>query len=228
MLMIEDYNRYKDKHGLVQDNNQGLTVGNGLRTTSEAAIAIYRRGMYDADLKDAIESCEMFPGVLGRCPYNNLGQESIDDYAAVITAAKYVESNIVQRMLAHGENNFYNYNNVNQGKFTFKSWLGRFPQLIAHMKIAIGVEPSLLQKLFWVGSILIASRNKPTAQDEWVLSWLLVFNARDETGIIGWARKIWIKSFKKKVPDGIGGVLRNYLQDKNHPNIRYLIGEFGE
>jgi len=236
--IIKDYLPYKDQYGLVQNNNWGpdnksaIGTGNGMRFTAEAVIAHYRASVYDSVVlgrfKRAIELLEREPGLLNRQPRYIVDQDSHDNYIAAISIANIVGSNLAHRIYDYGKKHWFNYNNVNPGKFTFRSWLGRKLEFRAHLKMAIGKEPNIIEKLYWCIVIFIAAGSKFDDRDEWVLSWFLIFTARYQHGIMGIVRRYWIKKFKHKVPGGIGKVLSRYYADKGHPSIKWLQGEYGE
>lgn len=127
----------------------------------------------------------------------------------------------VLRVLNFGRGIRYVYNNSNPGKFTLSAWLGRQPGLIAHLKIAAGIKPTILERLVWCVSLL--GIPDKTHHDSWILSWCRVRSWRKrglpEKLAVWW----WSRNFKK-VWGNPGDLLADYFKNPSHPNAVYLKG----
>jgi hypothetical protein len=120
----------------------------------------------------------------------------------------------------------YVYNNINPEEFALSSWLGRFPQLIAHAQFIAGEKVPLWRKLWWAGAVIQSSFSKE--QDNKVLGWYLVLVGKDQSGICKAASSFWSYMMKKHYPEGIGQVLGDYFGNHNHPSAYWLRHEFGD
>ena len=185
--------KYTDPYGFIQPD--GKPSGNGLRYTSEYYLTLKRLNLLTEEdqfeFKRLIASCEVRPGLLERHPVAWKGsQQGPDDYIAVAHASKEIAPQIARRILSYGLTTGWVYNNVNPGKFTFKAWLGRQPQFVCHLFWCGGLEPGLIEKLWWSVTIIHASFKPKSDQDGWLLSWHLV-NAAPDKGLIGVVKKWW-------------------------------------
>lgn len=118
------------------------------------------------------------------------------------------------------------YNNLNPEKFALSSWLGRFPQLIAHAQFAAGEPVPLWRQLWWAGAVIQSSFSKE--QDHKVLGWHLIMVARKKSVLCSVVAMFWSHMFRKHYPEGIGQVIGNYFGDQNHPAAYWLRFEYGE
>lgn len=113
-------------------------------------------------------------------------------------------------------------------KFTLKGWIGRQQQIVAHAQIIAGERVPAWRMAWWIATILIACKAQRHEQDSWVLTWYLVKAARNyKNFVVQWARKKWIAKFKQVWPEGLGQVIADNM-GPNHPNGKWLRGEFGE
>jgi len=232
--ILLEFKNYMDSYGLVHPEPNTISH-NGIRFTVEYAAACARLGLLSTDVKNqiflSIQACEKLPGLYQRHPIEHQrSQEGPDDYVAIGLLAKLLGASfIAERLINYGKQNGFVFNNIHPGKFTLSSWLGRQPQLIAHWYFAAGKKAPLFHRMVWVATILMASRAKREDQDAWILSWMLVKASVDSSSFtVNVARRAWIKSFKKAWPGGVGEVLGDYFNNKDHPSAKYLIGEFGD
>jgi len=231
--VLLSYREYRDSYGLVHPSPNTISH-NGIRFTSEALVALKNQGELDSDTKNsfylAIRACEIEPGLFRRHPTSHLlEQEGPDDYYALGLIAYILDAQfIAQRVVNYGTRNKWNFNNVNPGKLTPSSFLGRQQQLVAHLYFASGLKPPLISKIWWLFVVCAALFNKKENQDGWILTWMLVKVSADvKCRLVQRARKSWIKKFKKVWPYGVGSVLGSYFNNPNHPSAKFLVGEYG-
>jgi len=117
------------------------------------------------------------------------------------------------------------YNNINPQKFHISSYLGRFPQLIAHAMFAAGEPVPIWRQIWWSGSIIYSAFSKST--DAKALAWQLVLVGRNKSILCDLVSCFWSYMLKKHYPNGIGGVLKKYWS-RNHPSNYWLRFEYGE
>lgn len=197
------------------------------------------------------------PGLLMRTPDNGFGYQSVDDTVGALTAGYFIGNGFPMRWLNHGRRgclgidesdpnfekvklsrkiywalcllNFsarvpYVFNNRNPGKFAVASWLGRQQQVVAHAQFAAGENVPLWRQIWWCISIF--SSAYATHPDGWVLACHLVKVARGKSWLCDKVGNFWRRKFRQKYREGLGEVLFEYWGD--HPNTRYLHGEFGQ
>lgn len=73
----------------------------------------------------------------------------------------------------------YNYNNVDPGKFTLATWLGKAPAIITHLKLGAGDQPTRSELAIWSAALLYSGESglsdpPHSNQDKWLQSWLMV------------------------------------------------------
>lgn len=125
----------------------------------------------------------------------------------------------VLMVLSLGRGIRYVYNNSHPGKFTLSAWLGRQPALIAHLKIAAGVTPTLLERLFWCAGFWIAPKKEN--HDGWILSWCRARSWRKRGLLEKFSVWLWMRKFRKAWGNP-GDLLAAYFANPNHPNAVYL------
>ena len=233
MNIIEDFTKVRDKYGLTSPYPTGAVSGNGIRYTTEY---IYVLKKYNQDKEEirraftAVMSCEREPGMFGRTPgYSS--QQGPDDYVALGHLSAMLAPKLARDILAYGRawknRKFYvlpyYYDNATAGS----KWSGLFilqQQLIAHLQWAAGETPPLWRRVWWCGSVLVSSFSK--GHDTKMLSWHLCKVAQNK----GWMEKLVTKFFRKKLkdhyPQGAGGVMADYLRQKNHPLAVYLRDDY--
>ena len=119
----------------------------------------------------------------------------------------------------------YNYNNASPGVFTRKSlsssWMGRFPSLITHLKIAAGERPESDELAVWAAALIFSAKQeqlrikKQDKMGSWLLSWLQVLTyqtSRYHTFAADNAVDAWWKELHSQFPEGgIKQVMKEYL-----------------
>ena len=221
--ILDDYTPYTDEYGLIQNNAIGLLTGNGIRYTAEFVLALHIHHALEPIEKTRIalvlDACFRLPGLLNRVPNANTWQEGPDDYVAMATAGVFLNTNFAGLILNYGRNNGFVFNNINPGKFTFSSWLGRQRGLVTHWEFCAGESPGVIGQLFWGGGILLTLISP--SQDGFVLSWFQLIVAKDKNWMTKLIYRLWKWRLLKKYPNGIGGVLREYY-GAMHPSSKWL------
>ena len=193
------YEKYLDANGLM--SGDGSITGNGLRYTSEYLIGLEKNRIYD--LSDAyqffpvIDSCMLKTGLFSRTPSKQSAQQGPDDYIALIHLGVALKQKYAIWIYEYGAKNNFIYLNDSANVKTLKSaFLGRFPQFLAHLKFAVGKEPTLLERLVWCYNVAFSAKGND--QDSWVLSWHL-----KEVYKLGkfkhWLEDLAVKHFEKRL-----------------------------
>jgi len=81
--ILKEYDQYTDSWGLIQDNNQQDTSGNGIRYTTEALIVFKKYDLLDNTQRQrfitALDRCEIQTSLLMKTPFNSFGYQANDD-----------------------------------------------------------------------------------------------------------------------------------------------------
>lgn len=185
MNIREDwYAAYADKFGLVSNNTNGDSTGNGLLYTAEYIIGLYKTGITDGDraaLSAVYNSCQKDPGLMNRTPDEQFGINSIDDYTGCAAASMILDGgDLARRIIEYGRTNKafgvlpYHYNNVEMSKFNVRALLLRFPAMLCAIKWSGGIEPNWLEKIAYCVSMVLPK----SSQDDFSLSYIMAFVGR--------------------------------------------------
>lgn len=192
MGLKEDILEYMDADGLVAPwkvpSGSRNGSGNGLLYTSLYYILLANKGLVGTPERlafmDTVLPCQSSQdGVYNRGPVHP-DQEGPDDYIALVAASSILGlKSICWGILTHGIEKpfqlgplklYFNYCNITKENVLHRSsWLGRMPQLVAHMKFACGVRVPLWQKLVWCYSVVSGVYAKEDNFDAKILSYLL-------------------------------------------------------
>lgn len=252
MGLREEIKPYLDADGLVAYQptypGQVNASGNGLLLTSLYYLCLVLRNeatihLDRADFHALLKRCSVEPGLLSRGPHHP-DQQAMDDYLGVATACRaLVLPGTTARILSYGRNCpvklwgplrlFYHYNNVApgqlhhpDGRINWNAWLGRMPQLVAHLQLAAGERPWPLRRLWWALVIAYSAFARKSDHDAWLMSWLLIWVYQDRRNWGGWslvgdaACWYWRKRFAYTWPEGMTGVLAQAL-GHGHPIVTY-------
>jgi len=230
---------YFDKYGLLS-HYKDAPCGNGLLYSAEWLVC--RNKSFDLSLcevarwKQIYESCEKLPGLMMRHP-EHPDQQGPDDYFGCGTASQILYApgwdSLAGRILKYGQSQkllcipLYNYNNVNPGQLTFNSWLGRFPALIAHLYMSIGVDPGFMLSQAWIVGIEDSSKAKRGEQDRFAIGWHMfqvLYNSRfwNECLNMRDAAMKWHHAFFRVYPYGMSELREEYFKDLNNPLVKEL------
>jgi len=255
MGIEEDYKTFHNEYGLCSDrseNGKGAVTGNDLFWTGfEMSVKRDNLSFLDmfAEGKRALrvlKKYEFLPGLWRRAPSKVDDMQTHDDYYGIGMISSVLDFTIARRWLDFGymsKHTFlgfitlrYVLNNVNPGKWHKKAWMGRFPHLIAHMKLAntgdIDVIPNKLECSAWTVSMVLSlisiklakpGKNIEASTHAWARYWVA-----EKSGIsyYEYCAVIWHKVFLRIKPEGIGGVLASWGPHwKVHPHAKYLKGK---
>ncbi len=136
-LWVELQNGYFDQYGLVTPSqNSPYSSDNGLLYSSQAYILLKRHGEMKPEIeswfKRVVKSCEIEPGLFQRLPlkHGKTRQQGPDDYIGLCAASQ----EIAERVWTYGKKHGFSYNNVEPGKWTLRSFIGRQPPFLAHVR----------------------------------------------------------------------------------------------
>lgn len=231
---------YLDADGLVAPRKtkpgEVNVSGNGLMYLAEHVLdlrVIDPQAHSGESFRRVVKSCwkDGIVGLLNRSPTHR-DQEGPDDLIAVAAADSWVAYCI----LDYGKNEparigpmklRYFYNNVRPGtcyhrdgkRLNWSAWLGRQPQVVAHLHWCAGKRPPLWMRVWWCLVIGFTGILEPRSEDAWRLSRILVWSASLRGG---WmervAIRIWARRLLKHWPGGMPEVKRSYFSFE-HPLV---------
>ncbi len=113
----------------------------------------------------------------------------------------------------------YNYNNVDPGKFTLATWLGKAPAIITHLKLGAGDQPTRSELAIWSAALLYSGESglsdpSHSNQDKWLQSWLMVLTyemSHYHSGDADTAVDKWWNLLYQRYPGGIQQTMTEYL-----------------
>lgn len=224
---------YTDANGLVCNRKCLHTdvnpSGNGVCYTSELVVALERLGQIaPIDVEyywTTIKGCWKEPGLLSRGPCQP-DQEGPDDYYGLAAgAAATAQPWLAEAVISYGWAHDWCFDNVTPGRWSWKNFLGRQPQLVCALYAAAGRSPIWLYPLrFYTAAVIATScmfANKSDA-DSRRLSWLLIQTMTPVSALCRLAAKLWQHRLMQDYPgQGMRSVAALYYE-KEHPYIRYL------
>lgn len=230
MSIREDFKEYADSDGMLTPNFHPPvnSTGNGLLYTAEEMITLHELKLLTLEDQRAwdeiVKSCLVDGGMLKRNKYKNNEQNSHDDYTGVLTACYLLDSDFFTRNIyQYGKEHWWNFNNVNPGKFTGASWLGRFPALIAHMYWCAGKTPNLFLRLYTALATIVSSSSDRKNHDNWMLTYLRILVNNDKCWINRLANKVFMKKLFQHYPDGFRQIFKEYCVNPQHPLAKHFV-----
>jgi len=210
-MEIEEWLPYIDEYGLLQDKIGGST-GNGIMYSVYLALLSEEIEIPAVveHLKEALEGCWVPNGGMNRAPegyYTTYAGalNQADDYIGLGLLDVILGTTYSKRVLSVSRLNWGIVNNVEPGKFLWKAFIFRMPQVRAHLKLAAGETLNPLDALLWSLSCLW-SLFKLHHRDSRVKAWIMVETARrtaPQHPLINLVCDIWSWRFGERF-DGVG------------------------
>lgn len=245
--VITAFAPWQDKWGMVTGSQPPGTSGNGLLFTAEYAAGMTSLQMNNSSgytvpwaehvrLLHLYNSCEIQPGLYQRSPDNPRDQESFDDYYGIATYSRLYDQARIERVKAWAKRESWlglihkNYwNNIVPDTWTFSSWLGRNPALMAVFSLSgIPTALSFWERLSLCVALLSSLLYPATNTTSWALGWHLTLATQKQKGIVQLARKMWQMRFAQLFPGGLGELRANYYGNQNHPIKRLMWQNYGD
>jgi hypothetical protein len=220
----KDAENYIDPYGLITPN--GGPSGNGLLYTSEWLVALKLKDeISEQDIHKfgkAIRSCRVagYPALYNRNP-SHPDREAPDDYIGLAAVSSICGYHFIHQIVDWGNQTNWTYNNLNPEEFHIKSWFGRMPQVICHFKFAAGKSPSVLEKIWWCGTIILSGLRPVKDNNGRCLSWLLVETAKGKSWLCDLVGQWFMDKLNKDYPGGMSQVFTEYFTFP-HPIARIL------
>jgi hypothetical protein len=201
-------------------------------------------------ISEGVEGSQVKPGLFGRGPTKKTDQNDHDDYVGLgalagicgfrdvardilnygrgreqpsgptVLGSSGVNFGAISDKLKHCNTVPYNYNNVHPGKVK-DSWMGKYPDLITHLKIAAGERPTSDELAYWGAAIIFSAKQekiripKEDKMGSWLLAWLQVLTyqlSRYHSAAADYASVEWWKELRSQFPEGgIKQVMKQYL-----------------
>lgn len=239
--MRADFAQYTDPDGLVsQDINPGInTSGNGLLYTSYYYTYLDMYGVLtDADRQrwtQIVQACRKdgINGLYNRTP-TKTDQEGPDDYYGITMSAspRVTETQMASDVFQYGQNNYvlavvnWVFNNQNPGQFSFSAWMGRQPQFVAHVEMAVDRLPEMWRRPVWMLTLLLSKTGNPDGNQEIVLNWPLAANVNPKLFGMRMVAKDWKRRVQRNYANGMKQVFSTYFNNPSHPLAVWAVTDF--
>ena len=104
-VLLPEFQAWTDEFGLVQDNDQEITTGNGILYTAHYLVGLKEKGLLTVQEQDRVmavfHSCEVLPGVFKRAPARKDGDyQAHDDPIGIMGAEGKLFPNRKDRLLS--------------------------------------------------------------------------------------------------------------------------------
>lgn len=214
---------YLDTYGLLHKRN-GERTGNGL---SHWAWLVQAKSLVPGDYEDewtgfcdAMRACGDLP-LLNRAP-DDVSLESHDDYVSILCAAPTTSTTVGFKIYNYGRQTRWSFNNVEPGKWTFESWLGRFPHFPVLAKLAATGTLNIFQRAILHATLLHGLHRAKQPGGSWIGPLTLSFAcARALPGPFLSINRRIVKECREAHSDGLAGPFADYfLQDREHPVVK--------
>lgn len=228
MTLKEAIKDYRDPSGLVTPELRPTidASGNGITYTNIYFTELVLKGL--ARVEDLLDYCKTMdpcfdkPGLIDRSPteFKERDQNSFDDYTWLCTGSKLMRARYAQEVLKYGKSTGrtpftkYVYNNVDHDKWTFKSWLGRQPQFVAHLYFSNNEKPCWALRKYWSGHMNSVNFDNDVSV---LLSWaraLAYPEGMDDAcdiAVINWREELM------RARGGMGPVIAAHFKKPEHP-----------
>jgi hypothetical protein len=151
-----------------------------------------------------IKACAVDAGLFCRFP-NRVTDISQDEIYGMCS----VEPIVADVIESYGSSQWWSYNLVSPGKFTFDTFLGRFPCFVAYVKRSAGTFPWFWQ-LYWFFGFIASAWTNETETSGKNLSYLQIpIMSKSLTGKLAVA--IWRWKMKRTYPGGMRDVCKIYF-----------------
>lgn len=207
----------------IKTENDGLFLstqpfmnGNVLLSTG-TFLLLTNRQPYDPHyikFHRGLRLCVLDRGLYKRNP-TNLDEHGPDDLFGLPLYSKGVAADVWDRL----QKKFFFYQN-DGGMWRMKSWMGRFPALLAHIQMcATWKKPSWFYRKAWCFAVSLTKNKKITDQDGWIQTMIMVetykyFRQWAQSPDMDEAMAIYEKHKPK-----ISEVYRAYINDPSHPLV---------
>lgn len=209
------------------------------RTSIASAIArcevkkgLYEHSPWDAQDQDTVDDYIGLGALAGICGFHDIAQDILDygnstdqvvrDTALGLNPIQTGKEwlGLLRKALTEspvGTVVPYNYNNLHPGQFSEASWMGRYPALIIHWKLAAGRAPSAPELVIWSAALEFSARTHmhDGEHDAWLQSWLMVLtyqtsgfrSAVADAAVANWwnlMHQRWPGGIKQAMTDDLG------------------------
>jgi hypothetical protein len=159
--LLPEFQAYSDQYGLITDNNQGNSSGNGLLFTAHYIVGLVEKGLINEVEKNRIAAifaeCEKAPGLFIRSPVQT-GYEAQDDLIGIMGAEAKLNPAKINRI---NTQNIYAYGHASNAdrldptdSTALSKWALRIMNVIPFMKNRWNynpVSPGTFSTKAWLG-----------------------------------------------------------------------------
>lgn len=215
---------YTDEDGLILErpnSSPGPDTGNGTMNLCVAEIVRFIRGESSTEntlrVKEILETCEVlgYPGLFERGP-RKTDLDSHDNRRAIAALSNILNLPFATDIVFHGKTNWWSYNNVDPGVWSFRSWDGRMPGLVATYKLAARLDIGFIDRSEIAGTLYYGARSSDPHSR--LLDWFTILVVK--RSLCFGAHDAWWEGLFKSFPRGMKDVLEA-VYGKDHPIAVY-------
>jgi hypothetical protein len=190
-------------------------------TGNEVKPGLFRRSPTDVVDTETPDDYVGLGALAGICGFQQFARDILNygggsDQASVSTVLGLSNNDFtnIRQTVGRCRNIPYNYNNVDPGKFTWGTWMGAYPAIITHWKLAAGDRPSAEEFSVWSAALIFSGKQDSPDQDHWLQSWLMVLTyemSGYHSTVADFAVSQWWMMLHKRYPGGIRQTMTDYL-----------------
>jgi len=157
-------------------------------------------------------------GLFSRTPKKEYNPQNHEDYGGLALTSHCLHPELSRRVVAKGIELMWFMNDRNPGSWRLRSWLGRYPHIIAMHYQAATHQPGSLGLVWAEGNqkrVTVLGASKDGWKRAWMCNKVLGPWMHDETNTN------FYTAFKKKWPHGIGNLYRSYGWSKEHVLVKH-------
>jgi len=213
-------------------NESQDATGNGWKYWAMLIVQLIRNG--EGTPEDAVEFRRLFEdccpyklGIPNRSPTKTGEQIAKDDIMAIVWADKYLQTGIANTVLEAGRVRrfiFFRwfYKNLDPTSFplfkysTWQAWMGRSPEVIAHLHWCARRRPNLAYRLYQAATFCVSGTG---SADSVTNAYMMADAAFGKSGLLDRAILYWLKRVNKRW-GSVQGAVSEELQ-VGHPIVKY-------
>jgi len=210
--------------GLYQNEGPGRHNENYWLYTAMAIHTIKLRfedpGPLISSIMPFAQACEIEPGLFHRFPGWDSRHMSQDELYGIVSIFRGTQ--VAKEVLRYAEKNQWCFNNVAPGQFLLKSWLERFLQTRALVKLCAGEKPSPIDLALWSLGMITSCLTHYGESSGKQLSYLNALEFRDyDSVLVRVTIAVYTEIMQRKYPGGPSEMLDVFYHDPDHPTYKH-------
>lgn len=237
--MNSNYYRANCYHTMQNPDNDATSGNHHVINATYHLINFKLNDLYPASLEGKedynkeyafIANTQVEPGLYVRHPVKAKDNQTHDDYIGLLVSSKIFNLGIAKAIHEYGQSRRFllkNYfDTLKESRFKFDSWFGRFTWFTAVVKVRVGIEPNLLEKISYCAHIMtdVYLNKDRTNTSGRILQWMMNSMMKGKSKIVDACINKWEENIKATYPGQMGEVLGIY-HGVNHPFTKAMWGK---